>query len=138
MRLTAMRMILLAAFSLNACQSVGGSSPLACPIVGSSDWAAWVSAMPGPGAQPKLIVTGKVTVPTGGYQPALELGAIAESYPVQVTAILHPRPPAGPASQAVTTHEVRGEWPMQPPVGSLTVRCGNQVLARISPVETAV
>lgn len=138
MRLTAMRMILLAAFSLNACQSVGGASATACPITGSGDWAAWVNAMPGPGAQPKLIVTGKVTVPTGGYQPALELGAVSESYPVQATVIFHPNPPAGPADQAVVTHEVRGEWPMQPPVGSLTVRCGNQVLARISPVETAV
>ena len=35
-----------------------------CPVVGASDWAAWVNAMPGPNARPTLIVTGKVTVPT--------------------------------------------------------------------------
>lgn len=134
-----MRILILAgALALQSCQSISGPTASACPIIGSSDWAAWISAMPGPNAQPKLIVTGKVTVPTGGYRPTLELGAVAESYPVQVTAILHPNPPSGPASQAVVTHDVRGEWPMQPPVGAVTVRCGQQVLVRISPVETAV
>jgi hypothetical protein len=93
--------------------------------------------MPGPGARPTLIVTGKVTVPTGGYQPALLLEHVAESYPVQVMTRLHPNPPAGPATQAVVTHDVRGQWAMADPVGSVTVRCGGEVLARISPVETA-
>lgn len=110
----------------------------ACPILGSSGWAAWINAMPGPGSRPALIVTGQVTVPTGGYQPVLLLEHVAESYPVQVTARLHPNPPAGPATQVVVTHEVRGQWPsVEAPVGSVTVRCGGQVLARIAPVETA-
>jgi hypothetical protein len=93
--------------------------------------------MPGPNAQAKLVVTGRITVPTGGYQPALQLEQIAESYPVQVFVRLHPNPPSGSSTQAVVTQEVRGTWPMQPPVGSVTVRCGGQTLAHISPVETA-
>lgn len=109
-----------------------------CPIVRSDSWAAWVDAMPGPNRRPRLIVTGKVTVPTGGYQFAWRDMAVMESYPVQVVVRLVPIPPPGPASQALVTHDVRGEWPMSPPVGSVTIRCGERVLARISPVETAM
>lgn len=116
---------------------VGGPIGAACPVVGSSDWAAWVNAMPGPNARPTLIVTGKVTVPTGGYRFEWRDMRVMESYPVQVAADLHVIPPAGPATQALVTHDVRGEWPISPPVGSMTVRCGDQVLARIAPVETA-
>lgn len=118
----------------------GGYPPIpvdGCPIVSSGDWAAWVNAMPGPAAQPTLIVTGKVTVPTGGYRFEWGDSQVAESYPVQVFVNLRAIPPAGPATQAIVTHDVRGQWPMSPPVGSVTVRCGERVLARISPVETA-
>ncbi len=108
-----------------------------CPIIGSSDWAAWVNAMPGPNAQPTLIVTGKVTVPTGGYRFAWRDMRVMESYPVQVSVELDVIPPIGGATEAIVTHDVRGQWPMSPPVGSVTVRCGGQTLAAISPVETA-
>ena len=136
--IAAVALPLLAACSAVAPPPAGTPPPTSCPILGSSDWAAWINAMPGPGARPTLIVTGKVTVPTGGYRPVLLLEHVAESYPVQVTARLHPNPPAGPATQAVVTHDVRGQWStVETPVGSLTVRCGGQVLARISPVETA-
>lgn len=108
-----------------------------CPITGSSDWSAWINAMPGPGSRPTLIATGKVTVPTGGYRIAWGDLRVAESYPVQIFADLRVTPPSGAATQVVSTHEVRGEWPMDQPVGSFTVRCGNRVLARVSPVERA-
>jgi hypothetical protein len=62
---------------------------------------------------------------------------VMESYPVQIAAELRTIAPTGGATQAVTTHDVRGEWPVDPPVGAVTVRCGDMVLARISPVETA-
>jgi hypothetical protein len=93
--------------------------------------------MPGPDARPKLIVTGKVTVPTGGYRFVWRQMRVMESYPMQVAIELAPIAPGGPATQAIVTHDVRGEWPVSPPVGSLTVRCGDGVLARIAPVETA-
>ena len=127
-----------AASLLGACQAVPAPPQDArgCPIMASSDWFAGVDAMPGPSG-PRLVVTGKVTVPTGGYRFEWADFRVAESYPVQVFAELRPIRPAGPATQAVTTQEVRGEWPLSPPVGSVTISCGGQVLASISPVGTA-
>src|SRR5689334_3150631 len=98
----------------------------ACPIISSADWAAWVNAMPGPGSSPKLIVIGKVTVPTGSYSIAWFTPDVAESDPVQVTVRLNPLPPSGPATQAVTTMDVRGEWPSQPTVGLVRINCGGK------------
>ena len=133
------RLLFLPAIALaaGACQSISGPAATSCPIVSSSDWQAWVIAMPGPNAQPKLITTGKVTVPTGGYSFRWGPPRVMESYPVQVSVELIPIPPAGPASQALVTHDVRGEWPMSPPVGAFTVTCGSRTLGRVSPVETA-
>lgn len=108
-----------------------------CPIVKSSDWGAHVDAMPGPNDNPRLIVSGKVTVPTGGYKLALRMGQVAESYPVQVTVYLDATPPSGPATQALETREVRGSWRSEERVGSLTIRCGGRVLARLANIETA-
>ena len=62
---------------------------------------------------------------------------VAESYPVQIFLDLEVTPPSGPATQAIETIDVRGEWPMAPPVGSVAIRCGNQTLARIANVEIA-
>lgn len=139
-----MKLLFLAsALSLGSCAQVPATAPqgpvgsMECGIIGSSDWAAWVNAMPGPNARPTLIVTGKVTVPTGGYRFAWRDMRVMESYPVQVAVDLQSVPPAGPATQAVVTHDVRGEWPIDPPVGAMTIRCGDMVLVRISPVETA-
>ena len=126
--------------SLGACATVPPPAPAAssCPLIGSSDWAAWINAMPGPDARPKLIVTGKATVPTGGYRFALSGPTVLRSEPVQVHLMLEQLPASGgPVTQAVVTHDIRGEWPMSPPVGSVTVRCGDRTLAIISPVVTA-
>jgi hypothetical protein len=110
-----------------------------CPIAGSSDWAAWVNAMPGPNARPTLIATGKVTTPTGGYQIDFDPQLIVrESYPVQIVATLRAVPPSGGATQAIVTHDVRGQWEARDPIGAVDIVCGSQVLARISPVQTAV
>ena len=145
MRLSA----LACGLSLASCTPMGsphGTAPdkladdparLSCPIAASSDWAAWVNAMPGPDARPTLIVSGKVTVPTGGYRLAWVDMRVMESYPVQVGVDLQVIPPAGGATQAVVTHDVRGQWPISPPVGAVTVRCGGRLLASIAPVETA-
>jgi len=139
-----MKLLLLAsALSLGSCAPVPAAPPQGpagsreCPIVGSSDWAAWVNAMPGPNSRPTLIVTAKVTVPTGGYSFAWRDMRVMESYPVQVAVDLEAIPPAGPATQALVTHDVRGQWPIDPPVGSVTVHCGDRARARIAPVETA-
>jgi hypothetical protein len=131
--------LMLGALACSAAPRAAPAGPAACPIIGSSEWTAWVDAMPSvpPSKTGLLIVKGKVTVPTGGYR--IEWGdfRVAESYPVQVFADLRVIAPAGPATQAIVTHDVTRGWPMHPPVGSLTIRCGNRVLARIAPVETA-
>lgn len=133
-----------AMFALAGCGLAPDSTPppsgapqKPCPAIGSSDWAAWINAMPGRDAQSTLIVSGKVTVPTGGYHFVWRDMRVMESHPVQVAIDLEVIPPSAGATQAVVTHEVRGQWPMSPPVGSVTVRCGGQTLAAISPVQTA-
>ena len=94
--------------------------------------------MPGPNARPKLMVTGTVLVPTGGYQmgfdPYLQL---RESYPAQAFATLRVTPPQGPATQAITAHDLRWEWPLDQQIGSVEIRCGADTLATFSPVEVA-
>ena len=123
--------------TLAACQPLAHGRESGCPILGSSDWAAFINAMPGPGARPTLIVTGKVRVPTGGYRASFTEMRVAESYPVQIFLDLEVTPPSGPATQAVTDLDVRGQWPMAPPVGSVSIRCGDQTVASIANVETA-
>ena len=109
--------------------------PAACPIIGSSDWAAWVNAMPGPNAGPRLIATGKVVTPTGGYRIAFDRDLIVrESYPVQAVATLRVTPPTNGAIQAVIT-QTCGQLPDGQPVGPSGLR--RKVLAHISPVQTA-
>ena len=115
----------------------------ACPVLASSDWAAWVNAMPGPdGAQ--VIVTGTVTLPSPGYNVALEQGISDRSArPVQ-TVQLSAEPPASDASEEPTEYEARFEMPSAGPIEGTTapftavrVVCGDEELARIEPVEVA-
>lgn len=113
-----------------------GAEP--CPIRGSGEWRAWINAMPGPNAQPTLNITGKVTVPTGGYTveftPYLQDRAGSPSDKIaQVRAI----PPAGPATQAIMTHDLNWKWPVSGPISSVTIRCADKTLGHISPVQTA-
>lgn len=129
---------LLAAFGITACSTAPQAAAPSgtCPVVSSSDWSAWVNAMPGEG-RPKLIVTGKATVPTGGYTFQWSAPRVAESHPVQMTVELQPIAPTGMATQALVTHQVRGQWPSEKRVGSVTIVCGGRQLAAISSVETA-
>src|ERR671917_180529 len=100
---------LTGALALAACAPVPAQAPSRpsggreCAILNSSGWAAWVNAMPGPNARPTLIVTGKATVPTGGYRFEWRDMRVMESYPVQIAVELDAIPPAGGATQAVVT-----------------------------------
>ena len=137
---------IIALASLAACQPLARDLPppqdeapaADCPIVGSGDWVAFVNAMPGPGARPTLIVTGKVSVPTGRYRVAFSgLVQIAESDPLQVTLFVNAIPPSGPASQAIVVHDVRTSLPAQGRIGLVTIRCGDRTLASIRNIEIA-
>jgi hypothetical protein len=114
-------------------------APPECAITASRDWTAWVNRMPGPNAGPMLVVTGKVVTATGGYQVAFDrYMQIRKAYPAQAFVTLFVADPEGtPASQAQVTHEVRWEWPLNQPVGSVVVRCGDKTLAEITRIQTA-
>lgn len=109
-----------------------------CPIARSGEWNAWVNMMPGPNARPTLHVTGKVVVPTGGYRIGFDPQlVIRESYPAQAVARLRVIAPAEMATQAVMTHEVRWEWPLSQPIGTLEIVCEGETLTTISQVQSA-
>ena len=123
-------------------QAPYGSAPypqqpdsMACPIASSRDWRAWVDTNPAGGDRPNLVVSGTIVAPTGGYRMEFEpYLQERRSHPVQLVATLDPQPPQGAATQALTTHDVRWQWPLQSgPVGSVTIVCGNQTLAEITP-----
>lgn len=104
----------------------------ACPIESSRNWRASVIPATDSASRATLILTGTVVAPTGGYRmefvPNL---TVLRSQPVQVIARLLPIPPQGPATQALVTHDLRWQWPLTGPVGSVTIRCGTRELARI-------
>ena len=125
-----------AALALAACATAAPHPGGACPITSSEGWRAYVDAMPGP-RRPRLVVTGRVTVPTGGWRLALELGPTREIDPAVQEVILRAQPPSGPASQAMVTHEVTGTFQALPRYGAVVVRCGSGTIAEISPVPTA-
>ena len=110
---------------------------LSCPVSVSREWKAWVNMLPGP-ATPTLNVAGKVNTPTGGYQvsfdPSLQ---IRRGYPAKAFATLRIFPPPAGAVQAVVVHEVRGQWPLGQRIDSVEIRCGEETLATIAPVESA-
>jgi len=113
--------------------------PPQCSITASRDWTAWVNRMPGPNSRPMMVVSGKVVTPTGGYQVAFDrYMQIRKGYPAQAFVTLSVADPQGaPATQAQITHEVRWEWPLNEPVGSVIVRCGDKTLAEITRIQTA-
>jgi hypothetical protein len=113
-------------------------APPECSISSSREWTAWINRMPGTGA-PTLVVSGKVVAPTGGYQVAFDPRMqVRKAYPAQAFVTLNVASPGGaPSTQAQVTHEVRWEWPLREPVGSVIVSCGDKTLAEITRIQTA-
>ncbi|MBA3525687.1 MAG: hypothetical protein M3438_00375 [Pseudomonadota bacterium] len=74
--------------------------------------------MPGPNERPTLIVTGKATVPTGGYRFAWRDMRVMESYPVQISVELEAIPPSGGATQA-SRHPRRARAMADEPAGGV-------------------
>lgn len=122
---------------LVSCTAAPPPSPGACGVTGTADWRAWIDATSASNSRPMLIVTGKVTVPTAGWRFAWRDLRVMESYPVQIAAELEAIPPSHRTSHTAITHDLRGEWPIDPPVGSFAVHCGSSVIARVSGVEVA-
>jgi hypothetical protein len=134
----------LAAASLLALAAPGCRIPVPepyyarCDATGSADWKAEVqvslSNHPKPVRSRRLVVTGRVQVPTGGYSVALVRGPIARLEPPVQQLMVHTTAPADAATQAMTWHGVRAEVPALRRYGAVEIRCGDGVIARIKDV----
>lgn len=120
--------LLLAACDRRPMLAQLGPDPQTCPVVRSGNWSARV--VTAPGREPTLEVSGSATLTDGGWRPVWRDLRVMESYPVQIYADLGWERSGAKASEE-NLQEVRGEWPVTPPVGTVTVRCGDQVLATI-------
>jgi hypothetical protein len=114
------------------------SAASACAVIANRNWTAHINAMPGPGAQRTLIVSGEVDLPTPGYTIATDLGpADRSAIPVQQL-ILNITPPSGIVAQVVTPTPVRYEGPaIAQQYRVVRVMCGGAQLAEITDIVTA-
>lgn len=104
-----------------------------CPITGSSDWTARLQTVAG--EKPSVLVSGKVTVPTGGFEVALEKGYVQRLDPPRQQVIVRLTRPEGMSTQALETHDVSLSFtPDDKAVDGVTIRCGDKILASISPL----
>ena len=107
----------------------------ACDVLGSRDWAAWVNKMPGPGAAPRIHVTGKIDVRSGGYTFAWEEGPLDRSATPALRLKLVPKAPDGMATMAISTEEVKYEAPaLASGYRSVIISCGGTTLAEIAEI----
>ena len=114
----------------------GGGAP--CPVVESRDWSAWIDAEPGPGAEPRLIVTGEIDLPSPGYRSQWSIGIADRRLPPAQHLNLALTPPQGIVAQVITTEKLRFEAKAAyPEYRAIIVRCGDTALATISPVPIA-
>lgn len=82
-----------------------------------------------------LIVSGKVQVPTGGYDLAIQPGPLVRLEPPVQQVILRTTPPEGMATQAITEQQVTGSVPFDKRARSVSIRCGDGTIASIPVIE---
>jgi hypothetical protein len=96
-----------------------------CPVIEASI-EAFVNAMPGT-EQPKLIVSGTVTLPSAGWNVRLSPSRTDKSGTAYFTLHLR-RPQMG--AQVITTYDVRAERKATQDVQTVVVLCGGREIAR--------
>ncbi|HEX8666871.1 MAG TPA: hypothetical protein VF727_00685 [Allosphingosinicella sp.] len=137
-----MRLFLLAPFAslaLSGCfVAVPETVYSPCHASGSAGWRAWVETWKTSHGKPltrrNLVVTGTVTVPTGGYSVRLEPGPIQRIRPRTQQIMVRTTPPREGATQALVTHNVSGSFKLPKRVERLAIRCGDGTLG-IVPIE---
>jgi hypothetical protein len=109
-----------------------------CPVLGSRDWKAWISAMPGPDAVRTLHIEGEVDLPTPGYRVALIPGPADRMMPPDQRFALAANASDAVVAQVVTPTPVRyaGKAGYQE-YRAITIGCGGKILTRIENIETA-
>lgn len=138
----------LALAAVAACQPINETPPAqaepppaplaSCPVIESSEWAAWVNAMPGPAATKQLIATGQVVLPTPGYTVTLTAGMADRSATPMQQLILTATPPTGMVTQVLTKVPVRYEGPaISMNYRAIRIMCGGQMLSEIADVPVA-
>ncbi|MFN3387824.1 MAG: hypothetical protein ACK40O_02765 [Allosphingosinicella sp.] len=109
-----------------------------CHAIASGAWRAeiesYLTAHGKPLTRYNLVVSGEVTVPTGGFRVWLEEGPVQEIEPRTLQILVRTDPPAEAATQAVVTHQVRGAFPARKRIDQISLRCGDGTLALV-PVE---
>ena len=108
-----------------------------CQMHGRGEWAAHIDAMPGPNGGPRLIVTGTIGVKPAARTELRLDPAVMESNPPQRIVNLVVRLPTEPTIDMLTRREVRGEWPVTPPLGAVHIRCGGRSVASITDIVVA-
>ena len=131
----------LSALALGACHTsppAPGQAGRECAVYESSDWAAWINAMPGPGAQRTLHVTGRIVVPTPGYSATLTAGAADRSAIPTQQLNLNLTTTDGMVLQVLTTREVAYEGPaIAQQYRAVRIMCGGAQLAEITDITIA-
>lgn len=107
----------------------------ACPVVGSSNWQAWLEPSAGPIPLRMLHISGEVNLPTPGYAVTLEAGPADRAMPPSQRFRLKATPPNGMVTQVVTPTRVTfHEAATYPAYRSIVILCGQRVLASINEV----
>lgn len=107
-----------------------------CPVLESKDWVAWLNRMPGPDGA-SLHISGKVVMPTPGYNIEVIKGPLDRRQPPAQRLRLNITPPPGMVPQVLTTQEVKASFLAQASAyRAVIIGCGDKVLAEITNVET--
>lgn len=106
-----------------------------CHATSSGGWKAeierYLTAHGKPLTRYNLVVTGEVTVPTGGFRVWLEEGPVQEIEPRTLQILVRTDPPVEGATEALVTHRVRGAFPARKRIGQVSLRCGDGTLALV-------
>ncbi|HEY0148275.1 MAG TPA: hypothetical protein VGB70_04660 [Allosphingosinicella sp.] len=130
-------LLLLAPLLLAGCVTPAPADPYysACKALSTRDWTAHVTLEKNPnifeGEANTVLVRGKVTVPTGGYDLAIEGGPLVRLKPPVQQVLLRTTAPDGMATQAIVEEEVSGRVPFDRRAQSVAIRCGDATLARV-------
>lgn len=124
---------LVLALPLAACATTPSVDEPLCPPSGG--WHAWIDAMPGPGSNLTLLVSGEVDVPTG-MVARLRPGPLDRMMPPGQRFVLELGRGKGAGGRQVVTGRVT---PSQNIYREIIVSCGGNEIARISggDIETA-
>jgi hypothetical protein len=107
-----------------------------CSAIATSDWQARIVEGARPGeSRPRLIVSGRVTTPTGRYRVELEAGPVERLEPPVQQVILRTTPARQGIIDAAVTHDVQASFGIEEGVERVTIRCGDGILALIPTIE---